>query len=155
MLLRVFRMLLRVFRLLFIIFVILVCIAKYFEIREDLNEADKAFLYETKNTHCVIRNIGSEKVTFRFNSKTSFFIYEDMEGKCRIGYYWQHLPLLEKKLNIPYVGSKFDKINPELIIENIESIQDALKKLNRLPKFPLSTCGKIKLIFEVLHTDYH
>lgn len=120
-------MLIRFFRLLLISFVIFLCIVKFFEIRKILNDVNKAFLYENVNTHCVIRNIGSEKVTFRFNSKTFFFIYEDMEGKCRIGYYWQHLTLLEKKLNIPYVGSKLDKINPELIIENTESIQDALK----------------------------
>ena len=145
-------MMLRVVKLSLIIFAMILWTVKCFKIRANINEADKAFLYETKNTFCVFRNIGSKKITFRFNYKTSFFIYEDMEGKCRIGYYWKHLPLLEKKLNIPFIGSKTNKITPELTIEDIESIQDALKKLNSLPEFPLSTCGEIKLIFEVLCT---
>lgn len=150
-------MLFRVFRLFVIIFVMIVCadmLFKCFKIREELNVADKVFIRNTSNTFCIIRNINSKKIKFRFSPRTYFFIYEDMERKCRIGYYWQHLPLLEKKLNIAFVGSNFDQINPELTIDDMKSIQGVLKKLNSLPEFPLSIHDKIKLILRVLYTDY-
>ena len=147
----VLNMLLRVLRVLLIIYVIIVCAEKCFKIRQDLNNADKVFLCETKKTFRVVRNIGSEQVTFRFNPTTSFFIFENMERRCRIGCYWRYLPLLEKKLKIPFVGS--NKIQPNLTIEDTESVRDALKKLDSLPEFPLSTGGKLKLISEVLRID--
>ena len=117
---------------------------------KDLSVAASVFSPEHKlRRFSVTRNTGSEQVVFNFSPDTPFFMYTGRDGIQRIGYYWKYLPILEKEFKVPFVGSRFDEVPKKLSIEYTPSVSSSLKKLNNLPKYPLSIYDKFALSIEL------
>lgn len=116
---------------------------------------DAVYLSDDKpKTYDVVRVVDKEMVEFSFYKKSIFFLYRDKNGIQRAGHYWKYLPILEKKMNIPYVGSNFERIEKKVILDDTEDVRAALDKLNLMPEYPFSLSDKFKVLMQVAFGKY-
>lgn len=126
-----------------------------YNIWKQLSVAESTLAFDknrNSSSSVITRIIGNEHISFVFNPKTIFFLYKREGEVIRIGYYWKNQPFLEK-LDIPFVGSDFTKIQPMLSIEDAPYHKAALDNLDKLKKIPLSLFDKISLIFDIYSID--
>lgn len=138
--------------LLFLLIVLYPLIAAY-GVREELSIAESVLAFgkdKDDSNYLVTRHIGNKRVQFVFNPMTVFFLYREDGEETKIGYYWRNLSLLEKKLDIPYVGSNFATIQTEASLEEMPDRRDALELLNQLRVFPLSYFDRVSFVMEVM-----
>lgn len=113
----------------------------------DLRQAEEYLASESTAKHYrITRSLAGEIFVFVLCPKTLFFLYTDAKGVQHLGYYYEQLPLLEKEFKVPYVGSRFEEIPPDVELTDSPTLRAAEQQLNKLPASPLSLGDKVALL---------
>lgn len=118
---------------------------------QDLMKAETLLSSENTAKHYrITRTVAGETFVFVFCPKTLFFLYTDTKGVQHLGYYYEQLPLLENEFKLPFVGSRFEEVPPEVELTDTPSLRAAEQQLNKLPHFPLSPGDKVGRLMYLL-----
>lgn len=127
-----------------------VCVDNY-SIWNDLKNANISFNEQSApKILTVYREINQEQSLFKFRRDSAFFVYKNNKNIQRIGYYRDYIYILEDELKIPFIGCGFEKIPNYLHVDDTPSLRNAIIKLEKLPRYPLSLYDEVMLLFNIL-----
>lgn len=107
------------------------------------------------NLYYFQRNIGKQKIIIYVRTSTVFFIVEDSQGNLHIGHYFRTCHLLEKYMEVPFISIEdFDETSRCKDIIDSQETRKAMRQLENLPRYPLSSKGIIRLLLQTLDFEY-